>query len=287
MGCSNSKGSRPEQRGPRLQQPPTRSTVPPQSLIRVKLVLLGATGVGKSCLVVRYVKGLFESASRVTVGAAFLAHSVGLPDGRTVKFEIWDTAGQERYASLAPLYYRGAGAAVVMYDITSAETFTKAKYWVTELQKNAPGNLVIVLAGNKSDLVEMRQVSVEEGQAYAASNSMMFLETSAKTAANQKVADVANTEAADAGDSSLLPSRPHEKAQSLEASQASSEEPGNQDMPSDAAPATKSDLDTPNVQFQPTTEPAEATIGSPGELEGETAKASEAKGRRCGKKANK
>ena len=103
----------------------------------------------------------------------------------------------------------------------------------------------------------------------------------------QKVADVANTEAADAGDSSLLPSRPHEKAQSLEASQASSEEPGNQDMPSDAAPATKSDLDTPNVQFQPTTEPAEATIGSPGESEGETAKASEAKGRRCGKKANK
>ncbi|KAK9833483.1 hypothetical protein WJX84_003234 [Apatococcus fuscideae] len=184
MGCNNSKGSRPEQRGPRIQPPTGRSVPPPQSLIRVKLVLLGATGVGKSCLVLRYVKGLFEAASRVTVGAAFLAHSVSLPDGRTVKFEIWDTAGQERYASLAPLYYRGAGAAVVMYDITSAETFTKAKYWVTELQKNAPDNLVIVLAGNKSDLAEARQVTTEEGQAYAASNAMMFLETSAKTAAN-------------------------------------------------------------------------------------------------------
>lgn len=96
-----------------------------------------------------------------------------------------DTAGQERYASLAPLYYRGAAAALVVFDITQEDTFEKAKYWVTELQKNTTGDLVIILVGNKADLVEERQVSAEDAQAYADSVGMsMYVETSAKTAAN-------------------------------------------------------------------------------------------------------
>ena len=91
--------------------------VPPA---RVKLVLLGDSGVGKSCLVLRYVRNQFDPASKITVGAAFLSHNVSLPEGQTIKFEIWDTAGQERYLSLAPLYYRGAHAAAIVYDISNA-----------------------------------------------------------------------------------------------------------------------------------------------------------------------
>ena len=149
---------------------------------RVKLVLLGDSGVGKSCIVHRYVRGTFDPANKVTVGAAFVAHSVPLPDGSTVKFEIWDTAGQERYMSLAPLYYRGASAAAVTYDITNKESFEKAQYWVKELQKNATGSIVIILVGNKTDLEPQREVQRADAQEYADGNGMMFIETSAKTA---------------------------------------------------------------------------------------------------------
>jgi hypothetical protein len=110
--------------------------------VRVKLVLLGDSGVGKSCIVLRFVRGQFDANSKVTVGAAFLSQTVSLPDATTtVKFEIWDTAGQERYASLAPLYYRGASAAAVVYDITSAESFQKARFWV----KVRLGNMCFVI----------------------------------------------------------------------------------------------------------------------------------------------
>lgn len=151
---------------------------------RIKMVLLGDSGVGKSCLVLRFVRGQFDPSSKVTVGAAFMSHPVALPDSSTVKFEIWDTAGQERYASLAPLYYRGASAAAVVYDITTKDSFEKAKYWVKELQKNASDNIVIILVGNKSDMESERDVSTEDAKEYAESNSMSFIETSAKTAQN-------------------------------------------------------------------------------------------------------
>ncbi|RWW50584.1 hypothetical protein BHE74_00043142, partial [Ensete ventricosum] len=106
------------------------STAPESKNSRVKLVLLGDSGVGKSCIVIRFVRGQFDPTSQVTVGASFLSQTLALQDSTTVKFEIWDTAGQERYASLAPLYYRGAAVAVVVYDITSPDTFKKAQYWV-------------------------------------------------------------------------------------------------------------------------------------------------------------
>ncbi|KAL0047298.1 hypothetical protein WJX82_000152 [Trebouxia sp. C0006] len=184
MGCNGSKPApKPpsEVRGLGRQEPAAAAAA---AVPRVKLVLLGDSGVGKSCLVLRYVRGQFDPTSKVTVGAAFMSHSVHLPDGTTIKFEIWDTAGQERYASLAPLYYRGASAAAVVYDITNDDTFAKAKHWVSELQKNAGGNLVVVLVGNKTDLEEHRVISEEEGREYATRNNMLFVETSAKTAAN-------------------------------------------------------------------------------------------------------
>ncbi|KAK4790548.1 hypothetical protein SAY86_017852 [Trapa natans] len=152
--------------------------------LRVKLVLLGDSGVGKSCIVLRFVRGQFDPTSKVTIGASFLSQTIALQDSTTVKFEIWDTAGQERYAALAPLYYRGAAVAVVVYDITSSESFDKAQYWVKELQKHGSPNMVMTLVGNKADLLEKREVSVEDGMEYAEKNGMFFIETSAKTADN-------------------------------------------------------------------------------------------------------
>ncbi|MEE6514358.1 hypothetical protein FKM82_022397 [Ascaphus truei] len=152
-------------------------------ICQFKLVLLGESAVGKSSLVLRFVKGQFHEYQESTIGAAFLTQTVCLDD-TTVKFEIWDTAGQERYHSLAPMYYRGAQAAIVVYDITNTETFARAKNWVKELQRQASPNIVIALSGNKADLANKRAVDFQEAQAYADDNSLLFMETSAKTAMN-------------------------------------------------------------------------------------------------------
>ncbi|KFM74962.1 Ras-related protein Rab-5C, partial [Stegodyphus mimosarum] len=152
-------------------------------ICQFKLVLLGESAVGKSSLVLRFVKGQFHEYQESTIGAAFLTQTVCLDD-TTVKFEIWDTAGQERYHSLAPMYYRGAQAAIVVYDITNQDTFSRAKTWVKELQRQASPNIVIALAGNKADLAAKRAVEHEEAQAYADENGLLFMETSAKTAMN-------------------------------------------------------------------------------------------------------
>lgn len=152
-------------------------------ICQFKLVLLGESAVGKSSLVLRFVKGQFHEYQESTIGAAFLTQTVCLDD-TTVKFEIWDTAGQERYHSLAPMYYRGAQAAIVVYDLTNADTFSRAKTWVKELQRQASPNIVIALAGNKADLSSKRAVETAEAQAYADENQLLFMETSAKTASN-------------------------------------------------------------------------------------------------------
>ncbi|XP_041001424.1 ras-related protein RABF1 [Juglans microcarpa x Juglans regia] len=182
MGCSSSIPDRNSGRlsGPNLEN---GGVADPKNL-RVKLVLLGDSGVGKSCIVLRFVRGQFDPTSKVTVGASFLSQTIALQDSTTVKFEIWDTAGQERYAALAPLYYRGAAVAVVVYDITSPESFAKAQYWVKELQKHGSPDIVMALVGNKADLQEKREVPVQDGIDYAEKSGMYFIETSAKTADN-------------------------------------------------------------------------------------------------------
>jgi len=119
------------------------------------------------------------------ISAAFLTQTVALDDA-TVKFEIWDTAGQERYRSLAPMYYRGAAAAIVVYDITDRDSFAGAKSWVKELQRRGDPNVVIALAGNKADLESRHKVEFEEANAYAKANGIMHLETSAKNGTNVK-----------------------------------------------------------------------------------------------------
>ena len=152
-----------------------------QSQTQAKLVLLGDMGAGKSSLVLRFVKGQFFEHQESTIGAAFMTQTVTVDD-HVVKFEIWDTAGQERYHSLAPMYYRGAAAAIIVYDMQSQQSWQRAKSWVRELQRQGNANLVIALAGNKSDCKDMRTVSKEEAEAYAEEQKLsIFLETSAKS----------------------------------------------------------------------------------------------------------
>ncbi|KAJ5066568.1 ras-related protein rab-5c [Anaeramoeba ignava] len=148
-----------------------------------KVVVLGHASVGKSSLVLRFCKGQFFEYQEPTVGAAFLTKSI--PFGNEeAKMEIWDTAGQERYHSLARMYYRGAYAAVIVYDITNKESFIKAKEWAKELHQQIPEEINIVLVGNKSDLESLRTVSFDEASDYAKSSGYIFLETSAKTGEN-------------------------------------------------------------------------------------------------------
>jgi len=149
-----------------------------------KLVLLGQAGVGKSNLVLRFVKGEFHENNESTIGAAFLTQTVALSDNTMVKFEIWDTAGQERFNSLAPMYYRGAQAALVVYDITNESSFNRAKAWVKELQTQGTSKMIIALVGNKSDLEDARRIRTDEAHSYAEENGTLFMETSAKTAQN-------------------------------------------------------------------------------------------------------
>ena len=150
--------------------------------IRLKVVFLGDTAVGKSCLAVRFVRNEFFEFQEPTIGAAFLGKTINANDKR-YKFEIWDTAGQERYRSLAPMYYRGAKAAVIVYDITDEDTFKGAKTWVSEIKKKS-NNCLILLVGNKVDLTNNRKVDIHMVKEYVESNNLIYMESSAKTGLN-------------------------------------------------------------------------------------------------------
>lgn len=132
----------------------------------------------------------FQENKEPTIGAAFLTQKMAMED-ITIKFEIWDTAGQERFHSLAPMYYRNAQAAVIVYDVTKPQSFEKAKTWVKELHRQASPGITICLVGNKIDLVHdssedgadgpVRLVSEQDAKEYAMSENLIFVETSAKT----------------------------------------------------------------------------------------------------------
>ncbi|KAI7343998.1 hypothetical protein KC354_g15392 [Hortaea werneckii] len=142
----------------------TQQASAPKPSSSVKLVLLGEAAVGKSSLVLRFVNNDFQPNKEPTIGAAFLTQKCQLPS-RTIKFEIWDTAGQERFASLAPMYYRNAQSALVVYDVTKKSSLTKARHWVAELQRQASPGIVIALVGNKKDLCEEEDESEGQGDA--------------------------------------------------------------------------------------------------------------------------
>jgi small GTP-binding protein len=145
-----------------------------------KVVILGASGVGKTCVGLRFVKDQFVTYTASTIGASFLVKEL-VVNGQRVTLQIWDTAGQERFRSMAPLYYRGAVAAILVFSITDDGSFEKMKEWVRELQANVDEPLVLAIAANKADLVDQRVVSADAATQYAASIGALVFETSAKS----------------------------------------------------------------------------------------------------------
>jgi Ras-related protein Rab-2A len=148
-----------------------------------KYIIIGDTGVGKSCLLLQFTDKRFQPVHDLTIGVEFGARMVTI-DNKQVKLQIWDTAGQESFRSITRSYYRGAAGALLVYDITRRETFSHLTRWLEEARQNANQSMVIMLIGNKSDLDHRRQVTKEEGEKFAKQHGLIFLETSAKTAAN-------------------------------------------------------------------------------------------------------
>jgi len=148
-----------------------------------KVVLIGDSGVGKSNLLSRFTRNEFSLESKSTIGVEFAARSVSV-DGKSIKAQIWDTAGQERYRAITSAYYRGAVGALLVYDITRHVTFENVERWYKELKDHTDVNIVVMLVGNKSDLLHLRAVSVEEGQSFAEREGLYFMETSAMDSTN-------------------------------------------------------------------------------------------------------
>ncbi|WBW74624.1 Rab11 family GTPase Ypt3 [Schizosaccharomyces osmophilus] len=148
-----------------------------------KTVLIGDSGVGKSNLLMRFTRNEFNIESKSTIGVEFATRNIVL-DNKKIKAQIWDTAGQERYRAITSAYYRGAVGALIVYDITKQSSFDNVGRWLKELREHADSNIVIMLVGNKTDLLHLRAVSTEEAQTFAAENNLSFIETSAMDASN-------------------------------------------------------------------------------------------------------
>eukprot|EP01116_Phalansterium_solitarium_P003952 TRINITY_DN1479_c1_g1_i1.p2 TRINITY_DN1479_c1_g1~~TRINITY_DN1479_c1_g1_i1.p2 ORF type:complete len:201 (-),score=77.84 TRINITY_DN1479_c1_g1_i1:388-990(-) len=148
-----------------------------------KYIVIGPSGVGKSCLLLQFTDKRFHTDHDLTIGVEFGARMITI-EGKQVKLQIWDTAGQESFRSITRSYYRGAHGALLVYDITRRETFNHLKGWLAEVRENSNKEMIIMLLGNKSDLEHKRAITYEEGKKFAQDNGLIFMETSAKTAAN-------------------------------------------------------------------------------------------------------
>lgn len=149
-----------------------------------RLVLIGDSGVGKTALLLRYSDNVFNASFISTIGIDFRIKTIEV-EGKRVKLQIWDTAGQDKFHSVAASYYRNAHGIMLLYDITSADSFMHISKWVNNISKNAPGEVKQILIGNKCDIPENKRVIEEErGRELARELDMPFLETSAKEGVN-------------------------------------------------------------------------------------------------------
>eukprot|EP00826_Nyctotherus_ovalis_P054798 TRINITY_DN7208_c0_g1_i5.p1 TRINITY_DN7208_c0_g1~~TRINITY_DN7208_c0_g1_i5.p1 ORF type:complete len:231 (-),score=65.21 TRINITY_DN7208_c0_g1_i5:124-816(-) len=147
----------------------------------VKVVLIGDTGVGKSCIANRFTHDKFNSDNCPGTGAMFVSKALDYPEyDMTVRFQIWDTAGQERYRGLALMHYRDADAALLVYDISNRGSFEDLSEWLKELNDKAPKEILMYIVANKADLVENEAVTLEEGRKFAEEHNATFKMTSAK-----------------------------------------------------------------------------------------------------------
>uniref|UniRef100_A0AAX7VFC5 Uncharacterized protein n=2 Tax=Astatotilapia calliptera TaxID=8154 RepID=A0AAX7VFC5_ASTCA len=148
-----------------------------------KLLLIGDSGVGKSCLLLRFADDTYTESYISTIGVDFKIRTIDM-DGKTVKLQIWDTAGQERFRTITSSYYRGAHGIIIVYDVTEQESFNNVKQWLDEIDRYACENVSRLLVGNKSDLVSKKVVDAATAQDLASSLKIPCLETSAKSSDN-------------------------------------------------------------------------------------------------------
>eukprot|EP01103_Thecamoeba_quadrilineata_P007327 TRINITY_DN171_c0_g1_i1.p1 TRINITY_DN171_c0_g1~~TRINITY_DN171_c0_g1_i1.p1 ORF type:complete len:204 (-),score=18.72 TRINITY_DN171_c0_g1_i1:1070-1681(-) len=148
-----------------------------------KLLLIGDSGVGKSCLLLRFADDTYTESYISTIGVDFKIRTIEL-EGKTIKLQIWDTAGQERFRTITSSYYRGAHGIIVVYDVTDQVSFNNVKQWLQEIDRYATENVNKLLVGNKSDLVNKKVVDTNIAKEFAESKSIPFLETSAKNSTN-------------------------------------------------------------------------------------------------------
>ena len=148
-----------------------------------KVLLLGNSDVGKSSLLLRFVDSVWNDAFVPTIGVDFKVKTLDI-NNQKVKMQIWDTAGQERFRTVVSTYFRGAHGILLLYDVTNKDSFKNLESWLIEIEKNAKEKVLKILIGNKCDLTEDREISEEEGKAFALRNGMEFMETSAKMNTN-------------------------------------------------------------------------------------------------------
>lgn len=158
-------------------------TMNPEYDYLFKLLLIGDSGVGKSCLLLRFADDTYTESYISTIGVDFKIRTIEL-DGKTIKLQIWDTAGQERFRTITSSYYRGAHGIIVVYDVTDQESFNNVKQWLQEIDRYASENVNKLLVGNKCDLTTKKVVDYTTAKEYADQLGIPFLETSAKNATN-------------------------------------------------------------------------------------------------------
>lgn len=148
-----------------------------------KLVLIGDSGVGKSCLLLRFADDAFTESYISTIGVDFRFRTVKI-DNKTVKLQIWDTAGQERFRTITSAYYRGADGIIMVFDVTSTESFDHVNDWLKEVNRYAAEGTVKLLVGNKSDRTADKVVTEAQAKEFADELGIPFIETSAKSSKN-------------------------------------------------------------------------------------------------------
>jgi len=149
----------------------------------IKLLLIGDSGVGKSCLLLRFSDDSFTPSFITTIGIDFKIRTIEL-DGKRIKLQIWDTAGQERFRTITTAYYRGAMGILLVYDVTDERSFKNIRNWFSNIEQHASEGVNKILIGNKCDWVEKKAITKEQGQALADEFGIKFLETSAKANIN-------------------------------------------------------------------------------------------------------
>ncbi|KAK3834640.1 MAG: ras family-domain-containing protein [Linnemannia elongata] len=146
----------------------------------IKLLLIGDSGVGKSCLLLRFSDDSFTPSFITTIGIDFKIRTIEL-DGKRIKLQIWDTAGQERFRTITTVYYRGAMGILLVYDVTDERSFSNIRNWFSNIEQHASEGVNKILIGNKCDMPDKKVISKDQGQALADEFGIKFLETSAKS----------------------------------------------------------------------------------------------------------